>query len=67
MDSVCHLCEKTFTQAGSLKRHRLTHTGEKSHKCKTCENAFTEAGSLKMHLVGSSKKLVVTELVPCQL
>ena len=44
MDSVCHLCEKAFTQAGDLKRHRLTHTGEKSHKCGTCEKAFTLAG-----------------------
>ena len=51
MDSVCHLCEKAFTQAGDLKRTRLTHTGEKSHKCGTCEKAFIEAGNLKKHLL----------------
>ena len=52
MDSVCHLCEKAFTQAGHLKRHHhLTHTGEKSHKCGTCEKTFTQAGHLKGHLL----------------
>ena len=49
--SVCHLCEKAFTRAGDLKRHLLTHSGKKIHKCVTCEKAFALAGNLKKHIL----------------
>ena len=51
VNSVCHLCEKAFTSAGSLTKHHLTHMGERAHKCGTCEKAFTQAGSLKTHML----------------
>ena len=46
---TCEFCEKTFTEAGSLKKHRIIHTGEKLYKCEICEKTFTQASALKTH------------------
>ena len=45
----CHVCEKSFKQAGCLKRHMVIHTGEGAFQCHICEKTFTLAGSLKAH------------------
>ena len=51
---MCRLeCNKAFGQAWKLRRHHLTHSGEKVHKCaydEVCEKSFSQAGSLKKHL-----------------
>ncbi|XP_070174800.1 histone-lysine N-methyltransferase PRDM9-like [Littorina saxatilis] len=48
---VCDVCNKAFTQAGSLKRHKVIHTGETQFVCDVCNKAFTQAGDLKRHNV----------------
>ncbi|XP_071445622.1 zinc finger protein 431-like [Hetaerina americana] len=53
MDGIISEQLKTqgFVQKMYLKRHMLTHTEEKPHRCKVCSRAFTRKGNLKMHLL----------------
>ena len=46
---LCLKIIKAFTEAGHLKRHKLVHTGKKSHVCDVCDKAFAQAGNLKKH------------------
>ena len=36
----CGVCMKTFQKLLYLKRHKLTHEGEKFHECDLCEALF---------------------------
>ena len=46
----CDVCEKHFTQSGSLKAHMRIHTNEKPYECDVCDKAFRESGHLKRHM-----------------
>ncbi|UYM14352.1 C2H2-type zinc finger protein [Endozoicomonas euniceicola] len=48
-EHVCDVCEKEFTQSGSLIRHRYRHTGEKPYECDVCGKGFTQTGDLVRH------------------
>ena len=52
------MCEKAFTQASNLKKHILTHTGERAFQCYICEKSFTQVCSLKAHIVTHTGKRV---------
>ena len=42
---------EAFSEAGSLRMHMITHTGEKVHKCAECR-----AGNLKSHMYSPTVK-----------
>ncbi|KAJ9601049.1 hypothetical protein L9F63_000784 [Diploptera punctata] len=45
----CNLCSKVFGWSTDLKRHILTHTGERPFKCKLCKATFTRNFLLQKH------------------
>ncbi|CAL1278079.1 unnamed protein product [Larinioides sclopetarius] len=46
---MCHLCKKAFVRNRYLKRHYLSHTGEKAYFCDICTAGFSERGRLNRH------------------
>jgi len=46
----CDVCEKRFTTAGNLQRHKRIHTKEKPYECDVCEKRYRHAHSLKHHM-----------------
>ncbi|KAG9031682.1 hypothetical protein FRB95_002421 [Tulasnella sp. JGI-2019a] len=51
---VCPLCPLAFTRAHDLKRHTMTHTGEKRFKCLRCGKAYGRKDALKRHACAMS-------------
>ena len=45
----CDVCEKRFTQPGSLKKHKRIHTNERPYECDVCDKAFRRSDVLKTH------------------
>ncbi|XP_061117587.1 zinc finger protein 729-like [Conger conger] len=45
----CAICFKIFKSPYKLKRHYVTHTGERPYRCSVCKKTFTQSGHLKTH------------------
>lgn len=47
---VCEICEKGFTNASDLGKHKLIHDPVKKYRCEECQRPFTQKIHLKKHL-----------------
>ncbi|XP_041088971.1 PR domain zinc finger protein 15 [Polyodon spathula] len=46
----CEICGRIFNSIGNLERHKIIHTGVKSHGCERCGKSFARKDMLKEHL-----------------
>jgi len=45
----CNVCQYTAMYSSHLKRHIMSHTGERPYKCSICEYSCSTASNLKSH------------------
>ena len=45
----CDLCNKTFSYAGSLRRHAKSHEEKTRYDCTECDKSFTQLGDILRH------------------
>jgi len=60
----CDFCQKCFGRQQHLKRHILTHTGEKPYPCLKCDKRFRRSEHLKHHLASHEKSEATSSNVP---
>ncbi|GFT27003.1 zinc finger protein 99 [Trichonephila clavipes] len=47
----CTICDKHFNQSSSLKRHMVSHSGERPFDCEQCDKSFKTKAALKRHSI----------------
>lgn len=46
---ACEICKQTFTTKGNLRRHKMSHSGEKRFECEVCKKRFRRSSHLAEH------------------
>ncbi|CAK1587531.1 unnamed protein product [Parnassius mnemosyne] len=61
----CNICNKSFSCITTLKKHMVSHTGERNFVCRICQKSYRHQKSLKHHLQihvnGDSNKFFCSE------
>ncbi|XP_034938617.1 ras-responsive element-binding protein 1 [Chelonus insularis] len=52
---ICPYCQRPFPWTSSLRRHILTHTGQKPYQCMYCSLLFTTKSNCDRHLLRKHK------------
>lgn len=55
---LCSHCWKCFAYPKDLRRHALSHTGEKPYKCPFCSHGATQKSNLKKHIYNIHGKII---------
>ncbi|XP_062588515.1 zinc finger protein 236-like [Saccostrea cucullata] len=59
---ICEICKKVCMKPSDLKRHMMSHTGERPFKCEVCGKPFRAKNSMMYHLKSAHGYMV--ELSP---
>lgn len=47
---MCDICGKALSSSETLRKHKITHTGERPYKCSLCPQAFAQRGTRDDHV-----------------